>query len=37
MCIKMYTFFEKFTVDLLTLVSGFFDFLGVVKPLTSKP
>ena len=37
MCIKLYTFFERFTVELFMLCSEFFEVFKVVKPITSKP
>ncbi|CAD7951939.1 unnamed protein product [Amoebophrya sp. A25] len=37
MMIKMYTFFEKLTIDVLILLGFFFRELKIVKPLSSKP
>lgn len=37
MIIKIYTFFEKATIDVLIILSKLFETFKVVKPMTSKP
>ncbi len=37
MVIKIYTFFEKITIDILIILSKLFKTLKIVKPMTSKP
>ncbi|CAD7967519.1 unnamed protein product [Amoebophrya sp. A120] len=36
-CIKMYTFFEPFTLQVLLLLGLFFEELKITKPMASKP
>jgi len=37
MVIKIYTFFEKATIDVLIILSNLFKSFKIVKPMTSKP
>lgn len=37
MVIKIYTFFEKATIDVIIILSKLFKVLKIVKPMTSKP
>ena len=37
MIIKLYTFFEKSTIDVLIILSNLFNTFKIIKPMTSKP